>query len=61
MSNVPELMSVATFCKLFSVGRTTFYREVQEGRIRLRKQGTASRVSREDALAWMNNLPIIQN
>lgn len=56
----PELMSVGDVCARYSIGRTTFYREVAAGRIRLRKMGTATRVAREDMEAWMAALPIVQ-
>lgn len=47
-----ELLTVEDFLERYSIGRTTFYREVAAGRLRLRKMGSASRVAREDAEAW---------
>ena len=52
-----ELYTVPEFLRCFSISRTGFYREVKAGRIRLLKLGTASRVSRKDAEAWMQSLP----
>ena len=54
---LPELLTVADFLARYSVGRTSFYREVAAGRLTLRKFGTASRVARTDAEAWANSLP----
>ena len=57
MIDLPELMTVADFLTRYSLGRTSFYREVAAGRLTLRKFGTASRVARTDAEAWANSLP----
>jgi len=51
-------MTVADFLRLYSVSRTTFYREVAAGRIRLLKLGTASRIKTEDAERWAASLPV---
>ena len=56
--DIPELMTVGDFCARYSIGRTSFYREVGAGRLKLRKFGAASRVARPDAEAWADNLPI---
>lgn len=53
-----ELMTVADFLSRYSISRTEFYRHVQAGRIRLTKLGTASRVARADADAWLASLPV---
>ena len=39
--DLPELLTVADFCTRYSIGRTSFYREVAAKRIRIRKFGTA--------------------
>ena len=57
--DIPELMTVKQFLDLYTMGRTTFYREVAAGRLQLRKLGTASRVSRADAERWAASLPVI--
>ncbi len=56
--NIPELMTVADFLIRYSIGRTSLYREVAAGRLRLRKFGTATRIARIDAEAWADSLPI---
>lgn len=58
MTDTPELMTVADFLRRYSIGRTTFYREVAAGRITLRKLGIASRVARTDAERWAASLPV---
>lgn len=58
MTDTPELMTVADFLRRYSIGRTTFYREVAAGRITLRKLGIASRIARADAERWADSLPV---
>ncbi len=52
-----RLLKIPEFLELYSISRTSFYREVREGRLRLTKIGNASRVSAEDAEAWTASLP----
>ena len=58
-SSLPELMTVADFRRHFSISNTQVYREVAAGRLRIRKLGTATRISRADAQAWADALPIV--
>ena len=51
--------SVPEFLNAYSLPRTTFYRIVQRGQLRIHKLGRASRVSRADAKAWADSLPTI--
>lgn len=53
----PELLTVADFCFRYSISRTSLYREVNAGRLKLRKFGSATRIARSDAEAWAANLP----
>ncbi len=55
--DIPELMTMADFLVRYSIGRTTAYREVAAGRLKIRKLGTATRIARADAEAWANSLP----
>ena len=55
---IPELMTVGDFLARYSIGRTTFYREVAAKRLKLRKLGTATRIARSDAEAWAAGLPV---
>jgi hypothetical protein len=56
--STPELMSVADFCTRYAIGRTSLYREVNAGRLKLRKFGSATRIARADAEAWAERLPV---
>lgn len=56
--NIPQLFSINDFCHRFSVSRSQAYRIISRNELRLRKIGTASRISRADAEAWARNLPI---
>jgi excisionase family DNA binding protein len=58
MMNLPELLTVADFCHTYAIGKTSFYREVAAGRLKLRKFGTASRIARTDADEWFKSLPV---
>ena len=51
-----ELMTVEEFLDLFQIGRTTFYREVAAGRLRIVKIGRATRVTKCDAMTWLNSI-----
>lgn len=52
-----ELMTVRQFLDETSIGRTTFYRLVKSGQLRILKVGRASRISRADAERWAASLP----
>ena len=45
-------ISVAEFCKTFSVGKSLFYEEVKAGRLSIRKVGGRTLVPVADARAW---------
>ena len=57
--DIPELLTVAEFLARYSIGRTSFYREVAkpDSPLKLRKFGTATRIARTDAEAWAASLP----
>ena len=52
-----KLLKIPEFLELYSISRTAFYREVSAGRLALTKIGKASRVSVDDADAWLAGLP----
>ena len=58
-NNIPELMTVGKFVEYYSCPKTSLYREAAAGRIKLRKFGTATRIAREDAEAWVQSLPVV--
>lgn len=55
--DLPDLLKVHEFLETFQIGRTSFYREVAQGRLRVLKFGTATRIARADAQAWAGRLP----
>lgn len=58
MDNLPELMTLADFRHRYAISNSQVYREVKAGRLRIRKLGAASRISRADAEAWAKMLPV---
>ena len=58
-AQLPELLTVNDFLQFFRISRTSFYREVNSGRLKVVKFGTATRICRTDAEAWMGNLPSV--
>lgn len=54
--SLPELMTVQDFLQSFRVGKTTFYREVEAGRLKIVKIGRSTRIASDDAAAWLNSL-----
>ena len=56
-AHVRGAMTVDEFCGWARIGRSKFYQEVQEGRLRLRKIGRKSVVTHADAVSWLNSLP----
>jgi excisionase family DNA binding protein len=54
---LPDLLTIAEFCRNFSVSRATFYRLAEAGAFPLIKVGRATRIRRSDAEAWAASLP----
>lgn len=52
-----QAYSVASFGQTFSVGRSTIYEEIRAGRLKVRKVGSRTLITHEDAMAWLNSLP----
>lgn len=60
--SVPELpqkmaYSIKEVVTLFGIGRSSIYREISEGRLRVIKLGKRSLVLRTDLDEWMKKLP----
>lgn len=49
--------SVNEFMAAYGIGRTKFYQEINEGRLRIRKVGKRTLVAKVDAENWLNSLP----
>jgi hypothetical protein len=58
LADLPELLTLKDFRRLYSISNTQVYREVAAGRLRIRKMGSATRICRADAEAWAEALPI---
>lgn len=54
----PELYTIPDFLSAYSLSRTELYRQAKAGRIKLTKLGSATRIARADAEAWMAALPV---
>ena len=54
-------MTVLEFLSWARISRSTFYKEVGEGRIPLKKVGKRSLVLVRDAEAWLEGLPSISD
>lgn len=50
--------SIEQLCQWSSVGRSTIYEEIREGRLQIRKVGRRTIVLREDAERWLSSLPV---
>lgn len=57
--NPPDKLAfeVNEFCRLYSIGRTTFYEQIKAGHLKVRKVGTKTLVLAEDAQSWLAGLP----
>lgn len=48
---------IPEFAAEHRVGRSTVYREIKAGRLRVKKVGRSTLISAEDAAAWRESLP----
>ena len=58
-TNQNGAMTVREFLQWARISRTTFYKEVKERRIPLKKVGKRSLVLMRDAEAWLESLPVM--
>ena len=49
--------SVNEFLEVYGIGRTTFYQEVEAGRLKIKKLGKRTLIARSDAELWLSQLP----
>lgn len=49
--------TAAEFMRCFAIPRSSFYRQVKLGNIRITKIGRASRIAKAEAKAWAESLP----
>jgi len=55
--NIEGYYTIPDFLRTYQIGRTTLYRIVQDGKLRITKIGRASRIAKADAQAWAESLP----
>lgn len=59
--NAPTLplrtaVSIREFTAMTGLGRTSTYREIRDGRLKIRKVGRRTLIPMEEVTAWMNGL-----
>ncbi|MEO9634506.1 MAG: helix-turn-helix domain-containing protein [Roseobacter sp.] len=52
-----KLLTLRQCSEEYGISISSIYREIAGGRIKLRKIGRASRISRNDMDAWLDTLP----
>lgn len=50
-------MSIETFCQWAGIGRSLAYKEIEAGRLRIKKVGRRTLITLEAARAWLADLP----
>ena len=55
-----RLSGLMSSARLFGVGRTTVYSEINAGRLRARKVGSRTLIATGDAENWLQSLPLIE-
>jgi hypothetical protein len=51
--------TLTEFLRIYAMGRTSLYRLVNAGQLRITKNGRSSRIAKADAKAWADSLPRI--
>jgi excisionase family DNA binding protein len=60
MEGEKRAFSIAEFCRRFGVGRTKVYEELRQARLRARKIGRRTIITKDDAEDWLQQLPLIK-
>lgn len=55
-----KLLTIRQACEEYAMSRSSLYREIDAGRLALRKIGKSSRIARDDLDAWLAALPVVQ-
>ncbi|MCF4124955.1 MULTISPECIES: helix-turn-helix domain-containing protein [Methylobacterium] len=50
-------MSIEDFCRWAGIGRSLAYKEIEAGRLRIKKVGRRTLITMDAARAWLANLP----
>lgn len=59
--HAPPALSIDEVCKTLKIGRSTFYEEVNSGRLKVRKIGNRSVVTGLDLIEYLVHLPLYQS
>jgi len=51
-------LTVPEAAALSSLGQTSIYKAIREGRLRIRKYGTRTIITRSDLTSFLTNLPV---
>lgn len=54
------LFSVKEFCQMVGIGRTTFYQELKNGRIRAKKSGRSTLIPKSELERFIKELPDVR-
>ncbi len=57
MEAIEGFYSATEFMRIYGVPRSSFYRLVKAGRLRIHKIGRASRIAKAEAKVWAASLP----
>lgn len=52
----PVAYLIPEFCRIYVISRTSLYREVQAGRLKLLKRGRRSLIERSEAERWFASI-----
>lgn len=58
MDNI--LITVPEFLRKYAISRTSFYKEVKEGRLCVVKRGRRTLITKQDSEVWLQSLERIQ-
>ena len=53
----PLAFDIDSATKATNTGRTTLFNEIKEGRLKARKVGRKTIITRDDLRSWLNGLP----
>lgn len=56
-SNAKQALSIAEFCRAYSIGRTLVFDLIRSGALKARKAGTRTIILADDAETWSQALP----
>ncbi|WP_353200511.1 helix-turn-helix domain-containing protein [Sandarakinorhabdus sp.] len=57
--SIAGFYTVAEFIRLFGLPRSSLYRLVKQGKLRIHKIGRASRIAKSEAASWAAGLPTL--